>query len=67
VTERIWTNPCWCFSFLTWIIGKIFDVNGYLISGIVFETVSKISGKRQYTASQSKIICLKETCQWLKT
>ncbi len=47
MTERMWTNPYWCLSFLTWIIGKVFALNGYCIISIVFEAVSKMSGKRQ--------------------
>ncbi len=47
MTERMWTNPYWCLSFLTWIIGKVFALNGYCIISIVFEVVSKMSGKRQ--------------------
>jgi len=40
-------DPKWCFSLFTWIIGKIFDLNDYCITSIVFETVSKMSGTRQ--------------------
>jgi len=47
MTERIWTNPYWWLSFLTWIIGKIFDLNGCYVTCIIFEAVSKMSGKRQ--------------------
>lgn len=43
----IWVNPCDIFSLSTWIIGKIFALNGYFITSIVFEVVSKVSGRRQ--------------------
>ncbi|HCZ12924.1 MAG TPA: hypothetical protein DHV16_11955 [Nitrospiraceae bacterium] len=36
------------FSFSTWIIGKIFALKGLALVGIVFELVSKVSGRGQY-------------------
>jgi len=44
----VWVNPCGIFSMLTWIIGKIFALNGYFITSIVFEATSKMSGRRRY-------------------
>lgn len=36
------------FSFSMWVIGKIFALKGFAITSIVFELVSKVSGRGQY-------------------
>jgi hypothetical protein len=46
--KKILINPIFYFSFSTWMIGKIFTLKGYPGTGILFEVVSKVSGRRQY-------------------
>jgi hypothetical protein len=36
------------FSLVTWLIGKFLAIKGFAITSIVFEVVSKVSGRRQY-------------------
>ena len=36
------------FSLLMWLIGKYLDVKGFFAASIVFELVSKVSGRKQY-------------------
>lgn len=42
------------FSLSTWLIGKIFALKGFAITGIAFELVSKVSGKEQYVSTANK-------------
>ncbi|MFZ3090081.1 MAG: hypothetical protein WA240_05580 [Nitrospirota bacterium] len=36
------------FLLLMWLIGKYLDVKGFFAASMVFELVSKVSGRRQY-------------------
>ena len=36
------------FLLLMWLIGKYLDVKGFFVASMVFELVSKVSGRRQY-------------------
>jgi len=38
------------FSWATWFIGKILAIKGFAITSIVFELVSKVSGRKQFKA-----------------
>ncbi|MEW6409740.1 MAG: hypothetical protein AB1488_06465 [Nitrospirota bacterium] len=40
------------FSLLTWLIGKFLAIKWFVITSIVFELVSKVSGRRQYIVWQ---------------